>query len=171
MEPTQPVSGYIPIVVMLCLAALLAAVMVLGSHILGPHKPSRFKVAPYECGVTPVGSARERFPVRFFLVAMLFIVFDVETVFLFPWAATFGAGDKGIKLFLLGEMGVFIALLLVAYAYVWQAGALDWSDGARVQHEATPPEALAVRTPILFGNEGSGPVNLPAARPSGAANV
>ena len=82
-------SNFLPLLILLVIAVLLALTLVGLSWILGPKKPSAAKLAPYECGVTPVGSARERFPVKFYLIAMLFIVFDIETVFLYPWAVTF----------------------------------------------------------------------------------
>src|ERR1700712_2310815 len=87
--PTPTIGDYIPLLILMIVAVLLAAVLVGLSWILGPKKPSAAKLAPYECGVTPVGSARERFPVKFYLIAMLFILFDIETVFLYPWAVTF----------------------------------------------------------------------------------
>jgi len=83
---------------------------------------SKAKAAAYECGITPTGTARERFHTRFYLVAMLFIVFDIETVFLYPWAIVF----KHLGLFGLVEMAVFLAILLVGFVYVWGKGALEW---------------------------------------------
>ena len=80
------------------------------------------KLAPYECGCEPVGSARERFSIKFYLIAMLFILFDIEAVFLYPWAVLF----KRLGVFGLMEMGVFIAILFVGYVYVWKKGALEW---------------------------------------------
>jgi NADH-quinone oxidoreductase subunit A len=155
---------YIPLLVAVCVSALIAAAMVVGSLLLGPKKPTRFKESTYECGMTPVGSARDRFPVRFFLVAMLFIVFDVETVFLYPWATTFGLGSRAERMFLLTEMAVFVGVLLVAYFYVLGSRVLEW--GTESDEETTPPDArsLAARPPIRFGNENSGPVRLPSTR-------
>ncbi len=131
--PTAQISDYIPLLVLLFVAVALAGALVGLSWILGPKKPSAAKLAPYECGVTPVGSARERFPVKFYLIAMLFIVFDIETVFLYPWAVTFthwqnlpqGKG-KGLQIFSLFEMIVFIVILFVGYIYVWKKGAFEW---------------------------------------------
>ena len=82
-------------------------------------------MATYESGVTPIGSARERFPIKFYLIAMLFIVFDIETVFLYPWAVNY-KNSGGLMLFNLAEMAVFIAILLVGYVYVWRKGAFEW---------------------------------------------
>ncbi len=118
-------SSYIPVLVMGVVAVGVSAALVFLSHLLGPRRPSPQKDAPYECGVTPIGSARERFPIKFYLVAMLFIIFDIETVFLYPWAVTFRASGS-MMLFNLCEMAVFIAILFVGYFYVWKRGAFEW---------------------------------------------
>ena len=92
---------------------------------LRPHRPNPVKLSPYECGNDPVRLPRgERFNVKFYVVAMLFIIFDIETIFLFPWALTF----RQLGLFGLIEMSVFIGLVFVAYAYVWRKGGLDWAE-------------------------------------------
>lgn len=125
--PTPQLADYIPLLVLLIVAVVLASALVGMSWILGPKKPSAAKLAPYECGVTPVGSARERFPVKFYLIAMLFIIFDIETVFLYPWAVTFTRWNShALQLFSLGEMVVFIVILFIGYIYVWQKGAFEW---------------------------------------------
>jgi NADH-quinone oxidoreductase subunit A len=126
--PTPQISDYIPLLIILIVALGLASVLVGLSWILGPKKPSAAKLAPYECGVTPVGSARERFPVKFYLIAMLFIVFDIETVFLYPWAVTFTRWNShALQIFSLFEMIVFIIILFVGYIYVWRKkGAFEW---------------------------------------------
>ncbi len=87
-----------------------------------PKGGNEHKLAPYECGIEPVGSARERFPVKFYLVAMLFILFDIEVIFLYPWAVVF----RQLAVFGLIEMGIFLLILLIGYAYVWRVGALEW---------------------------------------------
>ena len=110
---------------MVVAAVALSAIFILLSALLGPRRPSPQKTSPYECGVTPIGSARERFPIKFYLIAMLFIVFDIETVFLYPWAVTFK--DSGSMMFFnLAEMAVFVAILFVGYIYVWRRGAFEW---------------------------------------------
>ena len=124
--PAPSIGDYIPLLVLMVVAVLLAAALVGMSWILGPKKPSAAKLAPYECGVTPVGSARERFPVKFYLIAMLFIIFDIETVFLYPWAVTFTRVSHGMQVFELMEMIVFIIILFVGYVYVWKKGAFEW---------------------------------------------
>ena len=122
-------SDFLPLLILLVIAVILAFTLVGLSWILGPKMPNAAKLAPYECGVTPVGSARERFPVKFYLIAMLFIVFDIETVFLYPWAVTFTTANKlgaGMQLFFLAEMILFVAILFVGYIYVWRKGAFEW---------------------------------------------
>jgi NADH-quinone oxidoreductase subunit A len=113
---------YLPILVLMGIALAFALGSVVMSRLIGMKKPSQVKLAPYECGMPPVGSARERFSVKFYIIAMLFIVFDIEAVFLYPWAVVF----KKLGLFGFLEMGVFIVILLVGYAYVWKKGALEW---------------------------------------------
>ena len=115
-------QDYIPALVLLALAIGFAFFTVVASRLVGPHKPTREKNMPYECGIEPIGGANDRFSVKFYLVAMLFIIFDIEAVFLYPWAVAF----RELKLFGLIEMLVFIALLLVGYAYIWKKGALEW---------------------------------------------
>jgi NADH-quinone oxidoreductase subunit A len=111
-----------PILIFLILVTGFAVVSVIGSYVLGMRKPSPEKLAPYECGMQPVGTARERFSVKFYLVAMLFLLFDIEAVFLFPWAVVY----RELKLFGFFEMLVFIAAILAGYIYVWKKGALEW---------------------------------------------
>lgn len=126
-EGAQPslLNSYIPVLVMGVFAVVLVTAFIGLSHVLGPKRPSPQKNAPYECGVTPIGSARERFPIKFYLIAMLFIVFDIETVFLYPWAVTYRASG-GMMIFNLLEMLLFVAILFVGYYYVWKRGAFDW---------------------------------------------
>ena len=160
-------SGYVPVLVMICLAALIAGGMVGASYLLGPKKPTRFKADTYECGMTPIGNARERFPVKFYLVAMLFILFDIETIFLYPWVVTFHDATRTVKLFNLAEMAVFVGILFVGYFYVLGRGALDWNEG-RETERPLDRKIFARRKPIRFGNEESGAVRLPD-EPSEAA--
>jgi len=95
--------------------------------LLGPHRYSRVKMQPYECGITPTGDARQRFSVKFYLVAMLFILFDVEAVFLYPWAIIY----KDLKMFGFWEMVVYIGIILVGFFYIWKKGVLDWNKPFR----------------------------------------
>jgi NADH-quinone oxidoreductase subunit A len=115
-------GAYLPILVLVIIAVLFGLGSLIFSTLIGQKKPSKVKLAPYECGCEPVGSARERFSIKFYLIAMLFILFDIEAVFLYPWSVIF----KRLGMFGLMEMGVFIAILFVGYVYVWKKGALEW---------------------------------------------
>src|SRR3989442_13385554 len=122
---------YLAFLLLLGFVAFNAALLIGLSHLLAPHKPSAIKDSPYESGMPPLGTARERFSVKFYLVAMLFIIFDIETVFLIPWGTIYfgGAGGRagGVPTtgFLLVEMLVFMFILAVGYVYVWKRVALD----------------------------------------------
>lgn len=155
-------NDYLPILVMMAVATVIAVGMVVGSYLLGPKKPSRFKQSAYECGMTPVGTARERFPIKFYLIAMLFIIFDIETIFLYPWAVTFAGSERAVKLFNLAEMAIFVAILFVGYFYILWKGAFDWDEGQREDAEQLSKKVFEPRAPIRFGNESSGEVRLPA---------
>lgn len=113
---------YMPIIILVVVAVLFGLGSLIFSTLIGEKKPSAVKMAPYECGCEPVGTARERVSIKFYLIAMLFILFDIEAVFLYPWAVIF----KRLGMFGLIEMGVFIAILFVGYIYVWKKGALEW---------------------------------------------
>ena len=115
-------AAFAPILMMVVGAIGFAAFGLAASHFLGKRINDPAKLGPYECGITPVGSARERFHTRFYLVAMLFIVFDIEIVFLYPWAIVF----KQLHIFGLIEMAVFVGILLLGLVYVWGKGALEW---------------------------------------------
>jgi NADH-quinone oxidoreductase subunit A len=120
-------TDYLPVVVLAVLAFVFAVASLAASSMLRPRHPNPVKLSPYECGNDPVRLPRgERFSVKFYVVAMLFIIFDIETIFLFPWAVTF----RQFGLFGLGEMAVFIALVFVAYVYIWRKGGFDWASGA-----------------------------------------
>jgi NADH-quinone oxidoreductase subunit A len=114
--------SYVPVLLLAGVALGFAVFTVVVSQLLGKPRPTPAKSAVYECGVPAVGNARERFPIKFYLVCMVFILFDVDAAFLYPWALVF----KGLGLFGLIEMGVFVALLGGGFVYVWKVGALDW---------------------------------------------
>jgi NADH-quinone oxidoreductase subunit A len=118
-----PIFGYIPIVIFFLIAGALPFLLLGLSKLLQRKVFEHDKLMPYECGVEPIGDARERFSVRFYIVAMLFLVFDVETIFLFPWAIIY---DK-LAMFGLVEMLLFIGILVVGYYYAWRKGALEWA--------------------------------------------
>ncbi len=126
---------YVPILVQVVIAVGVALGVVAISNFLGTHKPSAAKLAPYESGMTPIGMAWRRFPIRFYLTAMLFVIFDVEIIFFYPWAvflrharvAGVAVGNEmGYVWFFLSEMLVFMAFLLLGYLYIWKKGALTW---------------------------------------------
>jgi NADH-quinone oxidoreductase subunit A len=113
---------YLPVVVLIVLATGVAGLVVVIGHLFGPRRPTLRKSLPYESGMRPIGPGTRRMPVRFYLVAVLFILFDIEIVFFLPWAVVF----RQLGLFGLVEMFVFIAILLVGYIYAWKKGALEW---------------------------------------------
>jgi NADH-quinone oxidoreductase subunit A len=114
--------NYFPVLILLGFVVANAVMMLALSHFTLRAHPTPEKQVPYESGIPPLGDARERFSVKFYMVAMLFIVFDIETVFMIPWGVAF----KSLGLFGLVEMAVFIAILLVGYIYAWKRGALEW---------------------------------------------
>jgi NADH-quinone oxidoreductase subunit A len=107
---------------LMIVAVAFAAGTIAASRFLGPQKPEPVKLQPYECGMTPIGSARVRFSVKFYLIAMLFILFDVEAIFLYPWAVV----HRYLGVFGLVEMAVFVAILAVGYIYIWKRGGFEW---------------------------------------------
>jgi NADH-quinone oxidoreductase subunit A len=113
---------YLPLLILVALAAGLAVLVVILGHTFGPKRPTARKAAPYESGMTPYGPGSRRMSIRYYLVAVLFILFDVEVVFFLPWAVVF----KKLGIFGLIEMLIFIAILLVGYVYAWKKGALEW---------------------------------------------
>ena len=115
-------SDYTPILFMIVFAAFLAIAMVVLSHILGPHNDNEVKRETFECGSEPIGTARMRFPVKFYVVAILFILFDIEGIFVVPWAVLFK--QLGVVGFV--EMTVFLVILSVGLGYVWRKGGLEW---------------------------------------------
>jgi len=130
---------YLPILLVFVVAAGFAVTNVFISQFIGQRKQTRTKMMPYECGKDPVGSARERFSVKFYLIAMIFILFDIEVIFLVPWAVVFKtlAGPVyGLRNFVYAEMMFFIALLAAGLVYVIKKGALDWGQTARIEAEA-----------------------------------
>jgi NADH-quinone oxidoreductase subunit A len=122
--PDNYFARYLPLLIHLIVVGVVAGAIVTLSWIIGYRRPTRAKMSPYECGMTPVGDARERFSVKFYLVAMLFILFDVEAVFLYPWAVIL----KELKMFGFWEMLIYIFIVLIGLFYVWKKGVLDWSQ-------------------------------------------
>jgi NADH-quinone oxidoreductase subunit A len=131
MEPSEVVS-YVPILIIFVIAAGFAAVMITLSRLAGRNRPTREKLMPYECGVEPVGTARERQSVKFYMVGMVFLLFDIEAVFLIPWAVAFpnvltDPNWSALKYVFYGEMMLFMVILLVGLVYVWRKGILEWN--------------------------------------------
>jgi NADH-quinone oxidoreductase subunit A len=127
MALDQLLRDYLPILILLALSTGLAFLIVILTHLLGPRRDTKLKLMPYESGMNPIGPAVRRMPVRFYLIAVLFILFDIEVVFFMPWAVVFSTFIKnGQALFILLEMFIFIAILLVGYIYAWKKDALEW---------------------------------------------
>jgi NADH-quinone oxidoreductase subunit A len=119
--------AYLSIVLFLIVVGVAGGSLLTLGALFRPKKPSAMKSIPYESGVPPVGRARERYSVRFYIIAMLFVLFDIEAVFLYPWAINFdGFVRRGDGIFILVEMLLFIFIILLGYAYAWKKGALDW---------------------------------------------
>jgi NADH-quinone oxidoreductase subunit A len=120
---SNPLEAYAPLLIQLLAAMGLSAAIILLSAIVGRHRPTRAKEQPYECGVRPTGDAREPFSVHFYLVALVFILFDIEAIFLYPWALVY----RELRTFGFVEMLLYIFILLAGYIYLWKKGALDWN--------------------------------------------
>jgi NADH-quinone oxidoreductase subunit A len=115
-------QNYVPIFIFIAIVGTLLPLTLLLAKLVRPENPSKTKLMPYECGIDPVDNARGRYTVRYYIIAILFVVFDVETIFLFPWAVRF----KAMGLFGLIEMLIFLIILIVGYIWVWKKGALEW---------------------------------------------
>ena len=116
------IHEFAPIGALILIAVLVVALITILSWLFGPFRPTNRKSAPYESGMKPIGPAVRRLPVRFYLIAVLFILFDIEVVFFLPWAVVF----RKLEVFALIEMFIFIVILLVGYIYAWRKGALEW---------------------------------------------
>jgi NADH-quinone oxidoreductase subunit A len=122
----QVMPGYLPILILGAVALGFGVFTVLMSQLLGKPRPNPGKVSTYECGMPPIGNARERFPIKFYLVCMIFILLDVDAAFLYPWALHFKELVAAQGFLPLAEMGAFMTLLGGGFVYVWKVGALDW---------------------------------------------
>ena len=121
--PDNYFARYLPLLLHILAVAIVASAIVTLSWILGKRRPTRAKLSPYECGMVPVGDARERFSVKFFMVGILFILFDVEAIFLYPWAVIY----RELKMFGFVEMMVYITVVVGGFLYMWKKGVLDWA--------------------------------------------
>jgi NADH-quinone oxidoreductase subunit A len=118
---------YFPVLLQVVIAMAVAALMLGLSYLLGKRVRNRVKDLPYECGITPTGDARRPFSVKFYLVGMVFILFDIEAIFLYPWAVVY----RELKMFAFVEMLIFIILIVCGFFFIWKKGALDWSYSDR----------------------------------------
>jgi NADH-quinone oxidoreductase subunit A len=143
--PDNYFAGYLPFLIHILLAGGIATAIISLSWLIGERKPNRAKLSPYESGMAPVGDARGRFSVQFYLVAMLFILFDVEAVFLYPWAVIL----RDLGHFGLWEMFVYIGIVLVGFFYVWKKGVLDWGPAA-VRSQAASGLRTNLRASVPF---------------------
>jgi len=125
--PTSYTEVYFPVLLQVAIAMAVATLMLGLSYLLGKKVRNRVKDMPYESGIVPTGDARHRFSVKFYLVGMLFILFDIEAIFLYPWAVAY----RQLKMFAFVEMLIFIALILCGFFFIWKKGALDWSYSDR----------------------------------------
>src|SRR5438105_13245751 len=115
-------QNYVPIFIFVALVGILIPLTLLAAKLVRPDNPSKTKLMPYECGIDPIDNARGRYTVRFYIVAILFVVFDVETIFLFPWSVKF----KALGWFGMLEMFIFLGILVIGYLWIWKKGALEW---------------------------------------------
>ncbi len=125
--PQSPLEVWFPVLLQALIALAIATGIVVASGLLGRKVRNRVKDSPYECGIAPTGDARHRFSVKFYLVGMLFILFDIEAVFLYPWAVVY----RDLKMFAFFEMLVFVVLILAGFFYIWKKGVLDWGPSPR----------------------------------------
>ncbi len=115
-------SEYLPILILIVIATVFAVIALAMPALFGPKRTTKTRLEPYESGMLPYGDARRRFPVQYYVVAVLFILFDIEVIFLYPWAVMLGQ----LKVFGLVQMAVFVLILLIGFVYAWRKGALEW---------------------------------------------
>jgi NADH-quinone oxidoreductase subunit A len=138
--PTTYAETWFPVLIQIVIAIAVAGAMIGLSALLGRRVRDPVKMMPYESGMLPVGNARERFSVKFYLVAMVFILFDIEAIFLYPWAVVY----RELKLFAFFEMLLFVVLVLCGFFYIWKKGVLDWStDEPRRQQQEVEKQRAA----------------------------
>lgn len=135
-------EAYYGILILIALAAVICTVMVTGSWLLGPKKFTPYKVSPYECGVAPAGSARERFPIKFYLVAIVFILFDIEVVFLWSWMTVFKHAEKAFQVFSFFEVLIYMSTWILGYVYAIRVGAINWDETTSLDPAKLGQESL-----------------------------
>ena len=129
--PSSYAEVYFPVLLQALIAMALAAGLLTLSYLLGRRVKNKIKDTPYESGITPTGDARQRFSVKFYLVGMLFILFDIEAIFLYPWVVVY----RDLKMFGFVEMLIFVILILSGFFYIWKKGALDWAESDRARRK------------------------------------
>ncbi len=141
---------FMPILLLLGVAAILCAAMVVGSWLLGPKKVTSYKASPYECGVEPMGSAQERFPVKFYLVAIVFVLFDIEVIFLWSLMSVFNlpTTPTDFKVFSGIALGIYMLLWLIGDAYVLRVGAINWDEDTTIAPEKMLDTPISLRTVV-----------------------
>lgn len=144
-------EGYLPILILIGVAAVLCAVMVVGSWLLGPKKVTPYKASPYECGVEPLGTALERFPIKFYLVAIIFVLFDIEVIFLWSLMTVFKDAPTDFKIFSGIALGVYMLLWIIGDAYVLRVGAIDWDESTSLAPEKLQDSPLVAKAAIKEG--------------------
>jgi len=150
--PTTLAQTWFPVMLQAILAGVIAAALVTLSFAVGKRLKNKIKEQPYECGISPTGDAQHRFSVKFYLVAMIFILFDIEAIFLYPWAVVF----RQLKMFGFLEMLTFVILILAGFFFIWKKGVLDWAKPEEpvtkrmtMRLDLTPAESPPTRTPEL----------------------
>jgi len=131
---------YLGILVLMALAAVICGALVTLSWVFGPKKQTPYKSAPYECGVTPVGDARERFPIKFYLVAIVFILFDIEVVFLWSWMSVYKDSSPEFIAFTFFEFLTYMSTWIIGYVYAIRVGAIDWDESSEEEHALMPSD-------------------------------
>src|SRR5215204_3604569 len=140
-------TGWLGVAIMIALGVGFGALSIALGRLLGPRNPTPEKMAPYECGMPPVGDARERQSVKFYLIAMIFLLFDIEVAFLYPWAMAF----RELSWPGLIQITVFFLILLVGYVYIWRKGVLDWGPESDPDYKRPPPPGPAVVKRYRYG--------------------
>ena len=158
--PYNYFARYLPLLFQVLVAVGLAGGMVVLSFVLGKHKFSKSKMSPYECGMDPIGDASERYSVKFYMVAMMFILFDVEAVFLYPWAVIL----RDLKMFGFWEMMVYIAVVFVGLVYIWKKGVIDWSKVEKISKTVGIPSTPDFRPADYVGTPAPLPIGINASK-------
>ena len=133
---------FLPILILVLVAAIVCGAMVTLSYVLGPKKVNLYKASPYECGVMPLGDANERFPIKFYLVAILFVLFDIEVVFLWSWLTVFKNSSLEFQIFSGIDVAVYLAFWIIGYLYIIKIGALDWDEATSLSPEKLNQNSL-----------------------------